>query len=272
MASPGIVIPLLVLLVLIIYYLISLTGALREANNDLKVSLDDNPIDLTFSCFSLLIKISFSNDHQIQLRRERTEERRKMFKIAGGKKEKETPFNKWKMIIPAAKQAANPDEAAEPKPSVLTTGKQTGFAGTKCAMFVILENARTVHQTYLGTGAAKRAALKAKKLQEQQQQKQQHDDGNATDLDQVSLPDDQPQRGYKPIPPRKPSCTDSIASTRSEIPVIKISKDEDNKVGTSRTMATAPGSSRNEPGPSTGVDPNKKARVMKALISAAKVS
>lgn len=38
-ASPGIVIPLLVLLILIIYYLISLTGALREANDDLKVSI-----------------------------------------------------------------------------------------------------------------------------------------------------------------------------------------------------------------------------------------
>lgn len=35
--SPAIVIPLLLLLVLIIYYLLSLTGALREANNDLKV-------------------------------------------------------------------------------------------------------------------------------------------------------------------------------------------------------------------------------------------
>ncbi|XP_058829863.1 transmembrane channel-like protein [Topomyia yanbarensis] len=52
--SPAAVIPLLVLLILIIYYLISLTGSLREANQDLK----------------------------IQLRKERTEERRKMFKIA----------------------------------------------------------------------------------------------------------------------------------------------------------------------------------------------
>lgn len=36
-ASPGIVIPLLVLLILIIYYLISLTNSLREANEELKV-------------------------------------------------------------------------------------------------------------------------------------------------------------------------------------------------------------------------------------------
>lgn len=35
--SPAIVIPLLVLLILIIYYLTSLTNSLREANNDLKV-------------------------------------------------------------------------------------------------------------------------------------------------------------------------------------------------------------------------------------------
>lgn len=38
-ASPAIVIPLLVLLILIIYYLTSLTNSLREANNDLKVSI-----------------------------------------------------------------------------------------------------------------------------------------------------------------------------------------------------------------------------------------
>lgn len=37
-ASPGIVIPLLVLLILIIYYLLSLTAALRGANEELKVN------------------------------------------------------------------------------------------------------------------------------------------------------------------------------------------------------------------------------------------
>ncbi|KAL7298233.1 hypothetical protein TKK_0009222 [Trichogramma kaykai] len=72
-ASPGIVIPLIVLMTLIIYYMISLTNALRESNNDLK----------------------------IQLRQERTEERRKMFKIAEKRhNESETPFTKWKKILP----------------------------------------------------------------------------------------------------------------------------------------------------------------------------
>ena len=36
-ASPGIVIPLIVLMALIIYYMVSLTNSLRESNNDLKV-------------------------------------------------------------------------------------------------------------------------------------------------------------------------------------------------------------------------------------------
>ncbi|XP_030761789.1 transmembrane channel-like protein 2 [Sitophilus oryzae] len=77
-SSPGIVIPLLVFLIMFIYYLISLTGALREANNDLK----------------------------IQLRRERTEERRKMFEMVdrrrrcgSGESNDQTPFSKWKKLI-----------------------------------------------------------------------------------------------------------------------------------------------------------------------------
>ncbi|XP_063838119.1 transmembrane channel-like protein [Ostrinia nubilalis] len=77
-ASPAIVIPLLVLLILIIYYLTSLTNSLREANNDLK----------------------------IQLRRERTEERRKMFQLAdtrrrvGSSAMDNTPFARWKKALP----------------------------------------------------------------------------------------------------------------------------------------------------------------------------
>ncbi|KAG5335422.1 TMC3 protein, partial [Acromyrmex charruanus] len=76
-ASPGIVIPLIVLMTLIIYYMASLTGSLREANNDLKM----------------------------QLRQERTEERRKLFKIAEKKHTvAETPLSKWKKILPALPQ------------------------------------------------------------------------------------------------------------------------------------------------------------------------
>ena len=111
-----------------------------------------------------------------------------MFKIAGGKKEKETPFTKWSSLIPQAKAAANPEAPApEPKPSVLTTGKQTGFAG-KVTWLLIKETYGhlRIQKTFV-PGAAKRAALKAMKLKEQQQSSQ-RDDGNATDLYQVSLP------------------------------------------------------------------------------------
>ncbi|XP_071635711.1 transmembrane channel-like protein isoform X2 [Temnothorax longispinosus] len=76
-ASPGIVIPLIVLMTLIIYYMASLAGSLREANNDLK----------------------------IQLRHERTEERRKLFKIAEKRHTvTETPLSRWKKILPALPQ------------------------------------------------------------------------------------------------------------------------------------------------------------------------
>ncbi|VVC45319.1 TMC [Cinara cedri] len=84
-ASPSFIIPLLLLLILVIYYLTSFTSSLREANTDLK----------------------------IQLRQERTEERRKMFLLVnnknrgdGGNEDEEdytcldTTLSKWKQIMP----------------------------------------------------------------------------------------------------------------------------------------------------------------------------
>lgn len=89
-ASPATIIPLLVLLTLIIYYLVSLTNALREANSDLK----------------------------LQLRRERTEERRKMFQIADrrrrvgseGSSETQNPFSKWKKLLQTLPDGKSLDE------------------------------------------------------------------------------------------------------------------------------------------------------------------
>lgn len=93
-ASPSTVIPLLLLLILIIYYLISLTGALREANQDLKN----------------------------QLRRERQEERRKMLQRVVTAKLDDTNGNsamdRWRKVLEASSpltptvpgQTAEPDE------------------------------------------------------------------------------------------------------------------------------------------------------------------
>lgn len=93
-ASPSTVIPLLLLLILIIYYLISLTGALREANQDLKN----------------------------QLRRERQEERRKMLQRVVNAKLDDNGGNnaidRWRKVLEASSpvtpslvgQQSEPDE------------------------------------------------------------------------------------------------------------------------------------------------------------------
>lgn len=80
--SPGIVIPTLVLLILVIYYLISLTGLLKESNQDLRD----------------------------QLHLERTEERRKLVKAATGSGNNAGTSNvslRWKGILESAITSSN---------------------------------------------------------------------------------------------------------------------------------------------------------------------
>lgn len=102
-ASPSTVIPLLVLLILIIYYLISLTGALREANEDLK----------------------------IQLKRERTEERRKMLNIVESQhpgSEPNAPIaisDRWKKVL-ASTSPLTPSGAAVPEPDEIKIQARKG--------------------------------------------------------------------------------------------------------------------------------------------------
>lgn len=77
--SPAAIIPLLLLLILFIYYLISLTGSLRIANQDLKT----------------------------QLHKERTEERKKMMKLMEDKfldmNVANKLSNRWKKVLEVSK-------------------------------------------------------------------------------------------------------------------------------------------------------------------------
>lgn len=91
-ASPSTVIPLLLLLILIIYYLISLTGALREANQDLKN----------------------------QLRRERQEERRKMLqRVVNAKLDDgggNNAIDRWRKVLEASSPVTPNLTGQQPEP------------------------------------------------------------------------------------------------------------------------------------------------------------
>lgn len=96
--SPAAIIPLLLLLILFIYYLISLTGALRIANQDLKT----------------------------QLHKERTEERRKMMKLMEDKIMDSVNVtnklsNRWKKVLEVSK----PNSMAPPSITSALSAEET---------------------------------------------------------------------------------------------------------------------------------------------------
>ncbi|XP_065340682.1 transmembrane channel-like protein [Cloeon dipterum] len=208
-ASPGIVIPLLVLLVLIIYYLMSLTSALREANVDLKV----------------------------QLRRERTEERRKMFQMVDRKGEgvaanggNDALLSRWRKILPTIPKQGNPfvaaaaAAAAANKPEVKEQNLLNGGANKQSTPEKLSK--LTEKQSKILRSARRAAA--ARTVSEDQDS---HAEG--TDAEQQdSLPDDsQAAAGGARAPLKHQSTIKSTASTtsstnRAEIPVITISKTE----------------------------------------------
>lgn len=95
--SPAAIIPLLLLLILFIYYLMSLTGALRVANQDLKT----------------------------QLHKERTEERKKMVKLMEDKIMDQVnvtnKLNKWKRVLEVPKAPTVRPVYRAPMPSAEET-------------------------------------------------------------------------------------------------------------------------------------------------------
>ncbi|KOC63135.1 Transmembrane channel-like protein 3 [Habropoda laboriosa] len=111
-ASPGIVIPLIVLMILIIYYMVSLTGSLREANNDLK----------------------------IQLRHERTEERRKLFKIVKRREElTDSSFVKWKKMLPALSKRSAKSKASKNETEFVENPVEMHEGGRKRSVSEVVE-------------------------------------------------------------------------------------------------------------------------------------
>lgn len=99
-ASPSTVIPLLLLLILIIYYLVSLTGALREANQDLR----------------------------IQLRRERTEGRKKLLKVSHSKTDDSAnggdPMDRWRKVLEASSSPLTPNSAVAGEGGTEASGQE----------------------------------------------------------------------------------------------------------------------------------------------------
>lgn len=98
-------IPLLLLLILIIYYLVSLTGALREANQDLRT----------------------------QLQKEREEERKKIFKVPEVKPTENSAAalsSRWRKVLEASSPITPtppPDFESEEYKNKARKGKLTDF-------------------------------------------------------------------------------------------------------------------------------------------------
>ncbi|XP_069175841.1 LOW QUALITY PROTEIN: transmembrane channel-like protein [Procambarus clarkii] len=102
-SSPGVVIPAGLLLVLIIYYLLSLTAALREANSDLRD----------------------------QLRHERSAEKRKALDARSGIKGRpETPTTRWGRVVPLTPMPrARLDATSDPEKPIDKKSSLTGDIG-----------------------------------------------------------------------------------------------------------------------------------------------
>lgn len=202
MTSSSTVIPLLLLLILIIYYLVSLTGALREANQDLRT----------------------------QLQKEREEERKKFFKVPETKPTENTSTltNRWRKVLDASSPVTPtqaPDFESEEYKNQARKGKLSNTFPQSILIACRIDYIRFLSFAELISRIMKKALRKGSATSDEDSFVRQGRDDDDTDTEHHdSLPHDEENKekrmGLSKLQQirkiRKPSLVDIVQIAKSE--------------------------------------------------------